>query len=200
MKALIEFHNELIEIYGYTLQVGIAISNWRDWVNQLVNSSSGTTLSNTVSFGPDAPNLPDAKYQYRATVGDLITASGPVGINSILHRRYILVLVVAAWEDHYRGRIARECNLVKDDVKSAVFGDLNKYRRAILHARSKLASKPEVLPYFCKGDEVSPTFDQVDSIFRALVDELNRLGREYYHTDPELVFGGRLNNAAQTIQ
>ncbi|MCY4521639.1 MAG: hypothetical protein OXC13_12780, partial [Caldilineaceae bacterium] len=158
MKALIEFHDDLVDIYGYTAQIETAISTWRDWMNQQVNNGGGTTLSNTLSFGnPGDPNLPDAKYQYRATLGDLISASGKSGRTSILHRRYILVLVVAAWEDGYRPLIARECNMDKNDVQSDVFHDLNKYRQAILHRSNRLGSKPKALPYFKEGDEVSPT-------------------------------------------
>lgn len=193
MKALIELHNELIGIYGYKVQVQAAIAAWNQLTTNIVESENGTTRSHTMFFGQSSPEFPDAEYQYRETFGNLITASGKSGINSIRHHRYILVLVYASWEDHYRSRIACECNLVKDDVKSALFGDLNKYRRAILHARSRLASKPEVLPYFAKDDEISPTSDQMFAIFQDLIGELNRLGREYYDTDPELGFGRRLH-------
>ena len=201
MKALIELHNELVSIYGYNVEVQTAIAFWNRKTTRLVNSGNGTTLSHTMFFGPGDPNLPDTKYQYRSTLRDLITASGKSGINSIRHRRYILVLVIAAWEDHYRERIACECNKkCKNEIESAVFGDLNKYRNAIVHKRGRLDATPKALRYFAKGDEISPTSDHIDSIFRDLIDELNRLGREYYNTDPELVFARRLNNAAQTSQ
>lgn len=193
MKALIELHNELIEIYGYKVQVQAAIAAWKQLTTSIVESENGTTRSHTMFFGQGNPEFPDAEFQYRETFGNLITASGKSGINSILHHRYILVLVYASWEDHYRGRIARECNKKSmNEVESAVFGDLGKYRNAILHKRNRLVSKPEVLPYFVKDDEISPTSDQVFSIFQDLISELNRLGREYYDRDPELVFGKRL--------
>ena len=199
MKALIELHNELVEIYGYQLQVAAAINGWRDRVNQMVDNGSGTSPANTMFFGrgPGDPNSPDAEYQYRATFGDLIAASEKFGINSVLHRRYIVVLVAVAWE-RYRKRIARECNeKCTNAVESAVFGDLTKYRNAILHKSNRLRATPDVLRYFAKGDEVSPTPDQIDSIFRDLTDELNRIGRKYYDTDPGFAFSKRLNEPTQ---
>ena len=82
----------------------------------------------------------------------------------------------------------------KNDVQSDVFHDLNKYRQAILHRSNRLGSKPKALPYFKEGDEVSPTSDQIELIFRGLIDdELNRIGREYYHTDLGFRFDKRLN-------
>ena len=151
-----------------------------------------------VRFGRGDPDSPAAECQHQTTAKDFIAGTGSSGRISILHCRYILVLVVAAWEGGSRPRIARECNKDKNDVKSAVFGDLNKYRRAILHSRSRLTSKPEVLPYFAKDDEISPTSDQVLLIFQDLIGELNCLGRKYYATDPELVFGRKLHEPTQT--
>ena len=191
MKALKQLHNDLVDIYGYKLQVQAAIACWRKELERPL-ATGQTTPSHSLLFGPGDPNLPDAKFQYQATLGNLMAASDRSGINFIIHFRCILVLVVATWEDRCRELIARECNKAKNDIKSDVFHDLNKYRQGILHVDNRLDEKPKVLPYLNVGDEISLTSEQMDSIFRELINELNRLGREYYDTDPDFSFDKRL--------
>lgn len=191
MRELIEFHQEVVDIYGYLVQVNAAIGRWRKF---LVESATGpTTLRHTFYFGRGDPNRPRAKYQYKRSFGDLITAADNQGVTSVLHRRSVIVLLVATWEDRYRSRIASECGLAKNDITSDLFRDLNRYRQAILHAGGKLRDEPLVLSHFAKGDEVSLTSDHMDSIFRMVIDELNRLGTDFYGTDPGFAFDKSLN-------
>ena len=154
-------------------------------------TGAGSGDSTHVLYGD--PRRPDATYQYETPMEDLIAASEKEGINYIAHHRYILVLVVASWDDCYRRRIACECGIEENDVKSDVFHDLNKYRQAILHAGGRLDSKLKVLRLFRKGDEVDLNTSQMGALFRDLIDELNRIDREYYHTDPEFTFEKRLH-------
>lgn len=193
MKELIHFHDEILDIYGYMVQVGAAIGQWQKLLNAQI-APRQTTLRNTMFFGNSDPNTPGAKYQYRRTLGDLIDASSKTGITSVIHRRSVVVLVVASWEDRYRRRIADECGLTKNDVTSDVLHDLNRYRQAILHASGKLQKEPKALRFFRKGDEVALTDDQMDSIFRNLIDELNRIGTELYGKNPHFSFDKQLNN------
>ena len=192
MKALKNFHQDLVDIYGYMVQVETAIGFWREKMKGLMGEG-GIAPSTLVPFGAGDPRRPDATYQYETPMEDLIAASEKEGINYIVHHRCILVLVVASWEACYRRRIACECEIEEDDVKSDVFHDLNKYRHAILHAGGRLDSKLKVLRLFRKGDEVDLNTSQMGALFRDLIDELNRIGREYYHTDPEFTFEKRLH-------
>lgn len=193
MKELTDFHDEIIDIYGYMVQVGVAISQWNKMLRSQLTSPK-TTPRNTMFFGKGAPNVPGAKYQYKRTFGELVAASEKDGITSIVHRRSVVVLVVASWEDRYRKRIADECGLVKNDVTSDLFHDLNRYRQAILHADGRLREKPKVLRFFRKGDRVALTGEQMDSIFRKLIDELNRIGTDFYGQDPRFDFDKQLDN------
>ena len=192
MKELTHFHDEILDIYGYMVQVGAAIGKWQKLLSAQI-ASRQTTLRNTMFFGNSDPNTPGAKYQYKRTLRDLIDASSKTGITSVIHRRSVVVLVVASWEDRYRKRIADECGLAKNDVTSDVFHDLNRYRQAILHASGKLQKEPKALRFFRKGDEVALTDDQMDSIFRNLIDELNRIGTEIYGKNPRFSFDKQLN-------
>ena len=196
MKALKHFHKDLVDILGYMVQVETAIGFWREQMKGLMGERR-IAPSTPVPFGSGDPRQPDATYQYETTLEDLIAASEKEGINYIVHHRCILVLVVASWEDCHRRLIACECGIDKNDVKSDVFHDLNKYRQAILHAGGRLDSKPKALHLFRKGDEIVLSASQMDAIFRDLIDELNRIGREYYYIDPEFTFEKRLHGQQQ---
>ena len=192
MKELANFHQELLDTYGYHLQVGIGINLWHRMLNQQIGAGS-TTVSSKISFGQSAPNDPDAKYQYARTFGELSDASAPDGTISVLHRRSVITLIVASWEDEFRNRIAQECGVEKNDLQSDVFHDVNRFRQAILHAGAKLDVEPKALGIFHKGDEIALTGPHMDLIFRALIDELNRIGRVHYGKDPGFNFDNNLN-------
>ena len=183
MKELTNFQKELTDIYGYFLQVHAAILNWNRFLTEQMDSGP-TTPRNTFWFGDTDPNSTDARYQYARTYGELAVDSAPEGITSVIHRRTVVVLVVASWEDSYRGRIASELGIEKNDLASNVFHDLNRFRQAILHAGGKLDIQPKTIPLFNKGDEVILTTGDINLIFRLIVDELNRIGRSFTERIP----------------
>ena len=110
----------------------------------------------------------------------------------MIHRRSVIVVLVASWEDRFCKRIADECGIAKDDVTSDLFHDLNRYRQAILHASGKLREDAKLLRFFRREDRVALTEDQMDSIFRMIIDELNRIGTEFYDSNPGFDFDKRL--------
>ena len=137
MKALVECHADLLDIYGYGVQVNAALGQWHKHLDEWVRSDNPTTLNHTVRFGRGDPNRSDAAYQYERTVGSLIAASAKEGITSIIHIRSVVTLLYAAWEDRHRQRIATELGLEsKNCITSDVFRDLMLYRRAIIHAHA----------------------------------------------------------------
>ncbi len=195
MKALKECHSDIIEIYGYGVQVITALSTWHGWLRNQI-SSGKTKKSNRMFFSADEedPNRPEAKYQYQRDVGHLLDVAAKEGPLSVLHRRSVVTLLYSTWEDRHRAMMATEIGLKsKDDLKSDVFKDVNVYRRAIIHAGGKLQDKPKVFCFFEKGEEVSLTQKHIDLIFRHVVEELNRIGREHYGTDPQFSFDKQLN-------
>ncbi len=195
MQALMDLHDEIIAIYGYYLEIGGAILQWRKFLKDVVASSDQTHLGSKLSFGRDNPNEPDAKYQYVRTFEYLINSSEKDSTNSYIHRRSVIALAYAIWEDRYRNRIAIECNLAdKNEIKSEVFYDLNKYRQAILHGSGKLDKEPKIIHFFKKGEVVSLTDQQMYELFSILIEELNQLGKTYYHQDPQFNLDKQLNN------
>ena len=195
MNELASFHREIAGIYGHYIQTRFALLQFYYSMRKLVDGPGPITGPSPFSFGPHRdPNLPDASKRYETTAGNLIAASE---FNGSLHttlRRNVVVLIVASWEDGYRGPIANELGLDKIELTSDVFHDLNKYRNAILHASGELRSEPKVLNFFSRRDQVHLTHEHLERIFEVIVDDLNRIGREYYNSDPKFVLDIPLNN------
>ncbi len=188
MKALKEFHRELVEIYGYGVQVSTALTFWHQWLNKQLSSQT-TTPGNEMFFGKSDPNDPDAFYVYRRTFGYLLAASKSDGDTSVIHRRNLVTLLYTSWEDRHRNRIAKEAGLDdKNNLGSDVFGDVRMYRHAIMHAGGRLGAEPRVFRFFGKGDRVTLTAGHIEVIFKAAIDDLNRIGEEFFGTNPRLNF------------
>ena len=54
--------------------------------------------------------------------------------------------------------------------------------------------RPANVRLFKRGDEVTLTNDQMDTIFREIIDELNRIGTELYGKNPRFSFDKQLGN------
>ena len=139
-------------------------------------------------FGKDDPHKPDARYQYRRTFAELMEDVTRNGTTFLVLRRSVVVLLVASWEDHHRALIASECSLQRNDLKSDVFRDLNKYRQAILHGGGLLREEAKKIPFIRKGDRVDLTARHMDSIFRMVVEEVNESSITHYGGNPEFKF------------
>ena len=101
---------------------------------------------------------------------------------------------MAVFRADTRSKIAIECCLgSKNAVKSEVFCDLNIYPRAAVHARRVVRDQPRVLPFLSKGAALRFTAADMQRLFELLVDELNRLCRDYYRTNANFSLSRRLN-------
>ena len=186
MKALRAFHDNVVEIFGYLMQVHAALVFWRDFLNDRIRD--GSSPNRTIYFGNDDPSNPDPKYQYRRTFAELIKDMGRSGTTLIVLRQSVVVLLVASWEDHHRALIAGECGLERNDLKSDVFHDLNRYRQAILHGGGILREDAKKLQFFGRGQRVDLTAKHMGSIFHMVVEELNEFGVRHYGGNPEFTF------------
>ena len=171
-----------------------------------VGAESELNMSQRVKFGKGSPNNPGAKYQYTKTYGQLIATFTRDGPHFQLHRKSVITLAYALWEDQYRQRMAEECCLVNDKgdvdknkIESDVFQDLNKYRQAILHGSGKLDREPKVIRFFKKGNVVSFTSNQMHELFSILIEELNRIGETYYGENPRFSLDKPLNQPVKQL-
>ena len=112
----------------------------------------------------------------------------------VVHRRSVIVLVATIWETRHRQLIEGELKLKKNGLQSPVFGDVVKCRNAILHASGKLDRNMEVIGLFNKGDLLELTDDHIDHIFRMMIDDLNRIGNDYYNASTSFSFDKKFSD------
>ena len=180
-------------LYGYQLQVDVSISEWRKLLDGL-RKKHGTRMGNRVTFGKDDANDPNATYEFSTTYGSILDANSSNGQNPQLMRCGVIVLAYSLWEDQYRSKIATECGLAsRDNVKSEIFRDLNIYRRAAVHARRIVRSQPKVFPFLSKDAALRFSPADMQQLFELLIDELNRIGRDYYHINTNFSLSRTLN-------
>ena len=193
MDALKNFHRELMDIFASYVETEmgfLVLVQWQDALFEAAKAKNPAILpSIPVQVGKGDPNLPSTRYNYEKPWAELRRESEEGGLNPRMHRNGVICLTYALWEERYREAIASECGLVcKNKVQSDVFQDLNKYRQAILHSGSLLDRVPMKMKFFSKGERVAFTDEQMESLFACLVEELNRVGSEYYKAHPGFTF------------
>lgn len=194
MNELIRFREEIVETYGCFAQVHAAIAAHHTRLVEAVVGSNSTTSQHALLLGDDNPNAPNAEYFYRTTLAEAIKASAAQGTLHTNQARATIVLVMSTWEHQYRQRIAAEIGLAgKDELTSEVFADLNHMRRAILHIRNRMANEPTAIRIYRKGDIVTLASEHMKLIFEAIIEDLNRIGREHYGSNPQFRLYAPLN-------
>ena len=197
MSGLKCLHDDLLSLFASSTETEMGFLLLVDWLGKHLEDPR-VDPSFAVQLGKGDPNHPSTRYQYKKPLQELIRDSKEGGRNVRLHRNGIIALTYALWEDNYRATIANECGLSsKDELVSDVFQDLNKYRQAILHRGGKLDREPAQLGFFGKGDVVAFTKDQMHELFAELIEELNRIGEEYYGQDPRFTLDKPLIGVSQ---
>ena len=199
MQALKDLSKDLIGLYSYAAEASIAFLTLHGELSRVRDESKLDTRQR-VKFGKGSPNNPGAKYQYTKTYGRLLKDFARDGPHFQLHRKSAIALAYAMWEDQYRRKIAEECGMAdKNEIKSDVFQDLNKYRQAILHRGGTLDREPKIIRFFKKGDPVSFTSDHMHELFSILIDELNQIGKTYYGQNPQFSFDKLLDQPVKQL-
>ena len=192
MRALFDLHHDVLDLYAYHAETCAALHHWCKHLKKHIKTPNKT--NHKIFFGKDDPNAQDATFQYAKTVDRAIADSAKNGAHESILRRSVIALTYSVWEDQYRQRIAYECGLNhKDDIKSDVFHDVNRYRQAILHAGGRLIGAPKVVKFFREGDQVLLDDNHIDELFSILIDEINRIGVVYYKQHPKLSLSAPLN-------
>ncbi len=186
MTTIHAFHGELMQIYQTSLITSFAFGRLTIFIQE--NILQGTIKEeNQWSFGKGDPNNPNATYQFKISIGNLMRrCEHDQGIDILNIRNALVANAYSLWEDKYRQNIAAECNLAaKNDVSSDIFQDLGRYRRAIIHNNTNiLESEPKIIKIFRKGDEISFSKQNIDTLFEHLINELNNLGEKHYGVNP----------------
>jgi hypothetical protein len=191
VPTLTRLKDELLELYGED-QIGVlATTAAIRQVDELLKGGK-TKLNNRLSFGKGDPNKPAAVADYSVTFAELLARFDPASGQAKAARARLIVFAYTLWENIYRPAIRRECGM--DRIESDSFGDLRRYRHAILHRNGKLDTDTKSLTVFRKSDLIDPTADQLREVFKQLVVALNEIGIRYYGEDPGFEWGRRLNS------
>ena len=68
-----------------------------------------------------------------------------------------VLIIYQYWEDYFRGEIAKQLGVKKDDILSDIMGDLRLLRHSIVHHGGialKEIENCEVIKWFREGDEI----------------------------------------------
>jgi hypothetical protein len=124
------------------------------------------------------PTTPAAEVLIPMLQGDVKRRNGAGGANAIFLARMLIVATYQIWEEHYRGLLAAERGVGKDEIVSDLFGDLRRYRQAIVHHRSIATAnvtKNQILHWATAGAAIEPSRTEMRQLLHGIRGEVGRL-------------------------
>ena len=91
---------------------------------------------------------------------------------------FTLVLIYHIWEDKYRGIIAQEYGVKKNQIIHETFGELRNIRRSIIHNKSRALKECEnntKMKKFDEGSQIIFSEQEAYDSFKAIKDALDEL-------------------------
>jgi hypothetical protein len=180
VKALIELHQELVRIYGFNSELLAALNAWSGFLTNILGNGVSTPTSK-IFFGRGHPEKDP--FQYSAPIGDLIAKAQKDGPNHQMLCRMGIAFAYSYWEHCARPAIALEVGCRTAEIANPTFGDLRKYRNAVLHVGGRLDSKMEKLDLFSIGETLTFTEEKFYLLFKELVNALNTISSNYYNQE-----------------
>ena len=92
-----------------------------------------------------------------------------------------LVTLYQYWEDNYRALLADALGVEKKQIQVPLFGELRRYRQAILHNRGIATSDMEectILKWYKRGDHVLLNREKFEEIIDAVFEFLDTFEKE----------------------
>jgi hypothetical protein len=105
------------------------------------------------------------------------------GENFRLIGHVCLVTLFQYWEDRYRLSIAQALTVEKNQIQVPLFGDIRRYRQAIIHNHGQATAKLEncsVLRWFTRGERIVLSRDMFEEIIDGVLAAL-----EGFRSNPE---------------
>lgn len=186
-QAIVRLYDDIIDAYASVVEANLGLVRLsRYWAEQRPIDAPNDV---GVLFGRGNPNHENSRYQYRRTFIDLIADSRDEGRHIIHLRRMAMVFVFSAWETRHRPSLIDVSG--RADVRADAFGDLRHLRNFLLHSQGVLDRRLETLTMFPVGQEISPSKDDFDDTFRALIDAINQISEECFNERTNLSFDRR---------
>lgn len=180
---LLNFCYRLEEVYTFSALAQFGFIRFRHMLEDAVaDPGRPTTVASAVFLGPGNPNDADATFVTKLSTGEIIDKCASGGENEVQLSRLAILAAYAFWEHEARPNLAKALNMPIQEISSAVFGDLNKYRQAISHSGSILDRKPEVLSFVGVGQPVSLRSGQLQELIFILTQEASVLSQRLCET------------------
>lgn len=138
-----EFGKVLHDIYGFYLDGTVSFIRYAQFLEDIQQSASkvmnlGAEEFDSLPFGyfESEEKRDKGAWEHLTQQKNVKERNRKDGGNSLKLGNYCVVLIYQYWEDHYRGQFAKALGLKKTDLKWDLMGDLNKFRRSIIHNKS----------------------------------------------------------------
>jgi len=121
------------------------------------NKSIKQLDSQVVIYGKGDPNKAGSVELFRLTQGEYKQKNSQFGMNYRFMGNMCLIAIYQYWDDYFRGEIASELGIKKDDLRSSIIGDMRLIRHSIIHHKgiaNKDVEKCEILTWFRKDDPI----------------------------------------------
>ncbi|WP_157886849.1 hypothetical protein [Hymenobacter sp. PAMC 26628] len=136
-----------------------------------------STMIGTIS-GP--PGEVGSKILHTTTQGEYKANNDQGGRNEIVIANLSICQIYSYWEDYYRGLVAIDLGIKKNELLSDIFGDIRLLRNSILHNRGIATSdlsKCKIITWFTRGENIQIGADEFKFIMTHIGQEINRIAR-----------------------
>jgi hypothetical protein len=149
-----EYQTEIEKMVGTMVRVCTSLHGQRAKLLGLA-SNAGIPLNTTLNECSFCDN--SSVPVHSETIESHLEKLEDGGFDELAIGNMSIAYIYALWEDKYREEFAKSKSLEKNDIKSEVFYELNKYRQAIVHNQSKGTTdtgKLKILPPVARGATV----------------------------------------------
>jgi len=173
-----------MSIGGYRLLVDEMNATQKRQIHQLEDTNLSNANMEFVDSLPcmyceGDPNLPGATVLYTCSQKEYKEINREGGSNWKFIGRMCVLTIYQYWEDHFRGQMAIELEVKKDDIVSDIMGDLRLIRHSIIHhggVTLRAVENCKLINWFKEGDEISideSKFKQIVFIIKKAIHDGN---------------------------
>ena len=177
-----EYRDIVDAIWGTYLDSTLGFSKVKSMIEEIQAMSNEDIeyLDRNISFtyGKGDPNSPDAIPLHTCTQGKIKQRNGENGDNFKFIGNMSLISIYQYWEDCYRGKIAEEKGVCKNDIKSDIMGDLRLIRISIVHHKGialKEVENCKKLKWYNENDKIFIDQKKLEEILIEIDEMLNDL-------------------------
>ena len=184
--AVSEFVAEIDDLYGYFMDstIGFAhnlrLMQEREVEQVRLMGSQERVDAVLYSYLDKSPMDPDHRVLHQTTQANFKARNSKRGANYRRSVHILIVFIYEYWETEYRGRIATNIDIPRNDLKLPLMGDLRLLRHDIIHHQGVLRpatiEKLEVINGFTKGaGKLNFQEDQIEALLRGVKGMLDKI-------------------------